>query len=530
MDAESRRRFHHLQSLIASNPLNHGGRHDGEHDDTEAFLKAYEQSPSIYVPPGTFVIDNLSLDGAYVWGPGTLKWKSATTAAHMLAITGTCTFDGITFDGNASNQTSNTAVGIEMTAAPRTAFRNCRFTNFRYKVIRSDVANSPSCTFDCCWFYDTGVRSGCDVIMERSPRWRYTGCDFLNIGDGHCIRLGLLNGDDTSVPVDNVAINGCTFMTTQHVGITLEIYSRHVAVSGCTFDGLDSAIKCEVDGDTVWGLSVSGGSMKNLNITTALNLTVPYVKLTGVHLENVNGPLDIGDDASVTGCTLINVGDATRASIRQQGAFNGGTFANNVIRDAPGDAISVGDDTSIAGNRIYNTAGTAIPLSGERMSVKDNIINGCLDGITSSSTFANSGVGGNNVANATGDAYSFVVNANFATCVVSADNIGYAPVIPTYHIVSDAITLAPGDAFVRLDTELLAATDELKTITYSGTTPCLIVLRTSTVLRDVTVKHGTGNIRLDGGADCPLIGTRDSLMLRWNGSTEWCEVSRADNP
>ena len=104
----------------------------------------------------------------------------------------------------------------------------------------------------------------------------------------------------------------------------------------------------------------------------------------------------------------------------------------------------------------------------------------------------------------------------------------HAPVI----MDRDAITIASGaitptSSYVLLDTEGAAATDDLATIT-AGTTGQLLFLQTASSSRDVTVKHGTGNIYLSGGADFTLDNLRCSLLLIAVGS-EWREVSHSHN-
>ena len=79
-------------------------------------------------------------------------------------------------------------------------------------------------------------------------------------------------------------------------------------------------------------------------------------------------------------------------------------------------------------------------------------------------------------------------------------------------------------------TEGSAATDDLDTIN-NGSDGDVIILRTIVdASRVVTVKDGTGNIQLAGGADCVLTNRRDCLMLEYNDAdSEWWEISRSIN-
>jgi hypothetical protein len=93
-------------------------------------------------------------------------------------------------------------------------------------------------------------------------------------------------------------------------------------------------------------------------------------------------------------------------------------------------------------------------------------------------------------------------------------------------ISGDAITVDGN--YMRVDTEGGAATDNLQTIS-GGLANQIIVIQTLNTSRDVTVKHGTGNIFLHGGVDFALTGTRDKLLLICHGGTEWNEIGRGDN-
>lgn len=94
-------------------------------------------------------------------------------------------------------------------------------------------------------------------------------------------------------------------------------------------------------------------------------------------------------------------------------------------------------------------------------------------------------------------------------------------------IASGAVTLADKQRkVVALDTEAAAASDDLDTINGAAYIGQVIILRTASSSRDVTVKDGTGNILLP--SDRTLSATTDSLTLEWNGSN-WVELGYADN-
>jgi len=84
-------------------------------------------------------------------------------------------------------------------------------------------------------------------------------------------------------------------------------------------------------------------------------------------------------------------------------------------------------------------------------------------------------------------------------------------------------------AYAAVDTEAAAATDDLDTMT-GASVGAILVLRTLSDSRDVTVKHSTATngFRLAGGADFAMTTTRHMLMCIHNG-TAWLELSRSTN-
>lgn len=93
------------------------------------------------------------------------------------------------------------------------------------------------------------------------------------------------------------------------------------------------------------------------------------------------------------------------------------------------------------------------------------------------------------------------------------------------------LTIAAGvvtitNSFHSIDTEALAATDDLDTIN-SPVNGRILILKAVDDARTVVVKDATGNINLAGG-DFPLNNILDRLMLLGT-ATGWTEISRSDN-
>lgn len=104
------------------------------------------------------------------------------------------------------------------------------------------------------------------------------------------------------------------------------------------------------------------------------------------------------------------------------------------------------------------------------------------------------------------------------------------PYWDNFDIVSGVIVLenAVTEQTLIVDTEGGAATDNLDTITnHYQQNGQKIIIRTNSGVRDVTVKHLTGNIYLAGSADFTLANNRYMLCLVWNTDySKWVEAWR----
>jgi hypothetical protein len=278
-----------LLTDIAANIKSYGANADGS-DSTQAFINASVLFKHIFVPEGTFVIDNLSLQDVVLFGNGTLKWKSGSTT-QMLELKGRSTLQGLTLDGNASGQGSSTITAINLTSASKTIICNNLFTNFHYKVIVSDLALSPSVQVLNNRFESCGTVTSCDVVTVRSSDWLINGNYFDTIGNGHCVRLGLYDADSTVNSVVRTVISDNHFSNTQHVGVTNEIYSRNTLIANNVFDNLEQAIKCESTGNTVFEITIANNIIRNITLSTPLNLSATKVKFINNRCYNlVGGP------------------------------------------------------------------------------------------------------------------------------------------------------------------------------------------------------------------------------------------------
>ncbi|QDH84001.1 appendage [Achromobacter phage vB_AxyP_19-32_Axy11] len=502
----------------------------GSVDETPLFTAALASPASrIYVPEGTYILEDLKIPaGKKLYGPGTLKWKNAATKT-MITFTGARgSLEGLNLDGNRENQTQN-LIMVETLTAPSCSMLNCKAFNGRYKLFRTDVSGSPFMQVMGNDVRDWGDISGCNVFDFRSSYALATNNRIQNVGDGHCFRIGVYDSDP-AIPVIGTVISNNVMKDTIHVGVCIELYAQHVTVSGNSFDNLEQGVKIESQGNTAFDLSVTGNVFKNLTAEAASNnLSGTRVVFSGNTLLNCGSTALGGPGVTVSNNIFRNCGAAARPSIEANSASLNAQILGNLVFDSPYDGILVGGAGSIClGNRVIGSARRGISAAADSLFVHDNHTTGGTHGIVTSSACTNLHLVNNKATGATTANYSITLGAG---TYMDQSNIGWTGFSGAFSPASGVLTLnvAMPVLAIKTDTEGGAASGDINTITQPNVTPgMLLMLRPNTASRVTTVKHGTGNIRLAGGADFVMNTSRGQLTLMWSGDA-WEEISRSAN-
>ncbi|MCR4301982.1 MAG: glycoside hydrolase, partial [Sulfuricaulis sp.] len=115
---------------------------------------------------------------------------------------------------------------------------------------------------------------------------------------------------------------------------------------------------------------------------------------------------------------------------------------------------------------------------------------------------------------------------------VRIDLFTLAPLAPrTLTVASGAVTVPESSFFdvaFFVDTEGAAATDDLDTIT-GGVESQIIALESSTSSRDVTLRNGTGNLRLTNDFRLNTAGTAGSRIVLMRCGDAWFELARSND-
>lgn len=321
-----------------------------------------------------------------------------------------------------------------------------------------------------------------------------------------------VKADAENISIVGNVIDGLTGIDAQiSVNGSVDAFARgSVTVQGNTcLNSAQDGISCvgRNSGSTIFarGLSISGNVVKGavrrgiaaIDWTDATIVSnVVDTCESGIYLEGIKEAANVAAN-HVTDPT----GNAIYVSPTSATAWL--TITGNNLRDCGSRGIYVGAAAGgiIANNNIKDPSSTAIDL---------NNINGPLFLVTGNVTNAASPF------SAAGTPVGLRVQAN-----LWSPELGFGARSKT--IAAGAITVYLEWHYV--DTEGAAATDDLDTIN-GGYDGVFVTLRANNSSRDVVMKDGTGNLKLNG--DFTMNNSEDSITLRFMGNS-WIEMSRSDN-
>jgi hypothetical protein len=277
----------------------------------------------------------------------------------------------------------------------------------------------------------------------------------------------------------------------------------------------------------------SQGNMVSANVFDIMRPdrsgSVPYMHLLNSISTsyNYNNIISLRNPEVCNG-GLIKTSRSFGTVLRDINCFDNGTITNHMIE--------IGQDSLVCQNtRIENYQRNAGSLSSGKYDIKATNTNTLYienpHGVSNGQMVE---IDINNEPNTmvVGGGFYNVVNAapgNSLTCDagggIAAPRFNLSEQGGSLKISSGAITVT--DSVHRIDTEGLASTDTLKTIN-GGRPGQLLILKSVSDARDITVEDATGNIFLNG--DFTFTRTQDVLMLMYDAlASGWVELSRADN-
>ena len=417
------------------------------------------------------------------------------------------------------------------------------------------VTGVDRAVFENVTLYDTG-----SVNTDRM--FQVYGCNYVSVDGGsrfvsnsgmlvrNCNTV-MLNGDnEILVPAPNAANYGIsvsalsettTIVYPVAVGATSLVLATTASVIGA------GGIIRYNDGTTVWDIpmlssSYTGKINQIINIDPAPVVIPAGSSVTLVTTVNnliVNGThKNFATHIRATGSATAKIGSITIGSDfvgLRSGVYGIEASEVNKLTVCPGAFFDYGGQRTTTTNtyEIYIDADTSnFVISGaifgrnnSRVRYLINVDDGASNGVIEGCLFQSVSATASNPAAIFKSAAANVQIYNNAT--VSTVPLIY-PLTPTSYTIAAGVITIENSQYPRLytmDTEGAAATDDLDTIN-GGFEAQIIVLADVNSARDITVKDGTGNLKLAG--DFTLSNQEDTITLVKRGSF-WYEVSRSDN-
>lgn len=225
--------WHTQDSLGYVDIIDTGCVGDGTTDNSAAFAVALAIGLPIYIPVGTFIIGPVTLAAnSTLFGPGTLKLKTASTGALLTLGSGTL-IENVTLDGNKANVFGTTYHTLSIVNAVETIVRNVKCQSVAGDGININGTATEGVTVSGCSatnFTGNGFTwaAGNDVRFMNCKA--YSSDTTAVPGDGFAIA-------STGNSVSNGALVGCVAKSNSGRGFSfIGNGSKNVtgiAVSGC---------------------------------------------------------------------------------------------------------------------------------------------------------------------------------------------------------------------------------------------------------------------------------------------------------
>lgn len=363
-------------------------------DASAAVSAAFAAGDAVHFPPGRYQVRDLVFRGRVLDGEGaTLAWLPGG-GGHLLTIAADdARVDGLAFEGNAEQAVRTAAVQLE---GARQRLSRCEFRGFRGKCLS---APGRGVLIAACTFRQTGTDPNANAIDLRGPEGIVAACGFDDIGDGHCVRIGVFRRDRAG-DCRGFVIAGNQVRRTRHGAFTSELGANRGFVLGNHVDAADAAYKTE-SGDSVHDITIAFNTVTNLTDAGPVDLNSPGVVYVGNrHAGLPNGGPFLGDGGRCDGNVFVRCSGMSTWAEGQRATFVGNTILDPDI-PAAGQVITLRGGSVAQANRIVASggrhAGIGIRVFGADNIVVDNHVEGLAQGIALATTCTRSKVVGNAV-------------------------------------------------------------------------------------------------------------------------------------
>ena len=517
-----------------ANVLDYGADSTGATSSVAAIQAAIDANPDgcVFFPVGTYLIDaQVDMDtGVSLSGYGATLSITTANSSFVYGATAVCgphTIEGFTVQGDGTTTLTNAVFhSVSGSQIAGATYKDMYFdsVSFGIYVNQESAGNNTAAKVVGCRFvniFDTsdGLTSGRGLGVAfsggnaagRSPlRGLVDGCTFTDTGR-HAVYVSSGN---------TVTVSNNSFYE-HRVGATIRSYSlpalnfsrcSDVVAVGNTFIGNTDACVGAQNGSPAGecsSVSIQGNVFVDNDQyilvvgtddpdTNGLVQNVSFQNNTIKHKNDSNLPA-----VYVEHCNVLTI-SGNQISARDLTVDHGGMISlYGFGSTVPSDNYFIRDNTI-----IMPTSGLA---TSRGVTVNTNICSGTMACIIS-----------NNDIVAITPIYLAAGQTN--QNLLTGRKINF-PLNKTLTVASGVIAVTANRHYVA--TEGGAGTDDLDTIN-GGEDGQILVLSSSTSGQDVTLKDGTGNLRLAG--DYTLTAVGDTITLIYDAAaSSWFEVSRSDN-
>ena len=379
------------------NVVHYGADPTGANDSTTAIqnaINAADGSGMIKVPPGTYSVTGITLkSGTKIVGSGRHNTKiilANTTNVDVLTTVNDAQnieSSDITVDGNSANNTSGEGISFPYNASGASHCHIYRATIQNIAKIGIDFGTvSTECTITDCTISSTGADAiymgepldatisrvkiydantgnnanvGAITLLYHWTNMRIENVEIDNSGTGSSTGFGIFaNATQTA---NNLVITGCIMQNFGSHGIM--VYANNAAVTNVNIGNciVSNAGKTDGSGTGVYVVQAGTGTVNKINISNVLSDTS-----AGYGIEVV------GNQFTITGCTVINGGDpgihAQGSSFTISGNYSnnpGGGFGITLNACSKGTVTgNVCEGNGYGGIGVYGASGDHLNITG----------------------------------------------------------------------------------------------------------------------------------------------------------------------
>ena len=368
---------------------------DGVTDDTTFVQNALDAGVKLYVPEGTYIVDQITGTDVTMIGTGTFKKKSGTKS-KMFELDGETYIQGITFDYDWTNADQSLPYSLNASVWQNQGKLWITGCNFLHSFTYAIRCVGSYLTLENNNFAEGAPNNNLSGGNERPTYYVAAEADSATVDEIVQISGNTLTGPYTDsanlylnpagVVVNASAVDGYQYKSVNITGNTFVGCGGNAGngnVTGAidTYNGVQNLV---ISGNTIRGYSYAGIKVQNSsNFSITGNTIVDGSSAAGAYVAQTFGIITTekirGSTADQANGTIVGNTITSCKYIGIINSCNNVTIANNVIYSVTlailGTGIyNAGTNVNISGNIGTEIQGTFVYSSGNRVNIVDNLM------------------------------------------------------------------------------------------------------------------------------------------------------------